>query len=285
MINLPPFLLRDINLEKISFIKKIYLIVFGKFLSLIINKTTGKVFCYFINIFFKSDGKLFFKENKYFKQLKNKKEIYYPNKRILRIVKNVDFQFNLILNTYMLKDIGLKDDDVVIDCGANIGELGLALNSYGIDVKYFAFEPEEETFNCLLKNVNNTEYVFNDALGEENKTKTFYLDSYGGNSSLIDFGTDKKEEVNVITLDSLNFEFPIKVFKVEAEGYEPEVLEGSRNTLKLIEYVTIDFGAERGVDHENTVVEVNNILLRNNFELIKFSNLRTIGLYKNKDYE
>ncbi len=285
MINLPPFLIRDINLEKISFLKKINLIVFGKFLSLIINKTTGKVFCYFINIFFKSDGKLFFKENKYFKKLKNKKEIYYPNKRILRIVKNVDFQFNLILNTYMLNDIDLKDDDVVIDCGANIGELGLALNSYGIDVKYFAFEPEEETFNCLLKNVDNTEYVFNDALGEENKTKTFYLDSYGGNSSLIDFGTDKKDEVNVITLDSLNFKFPIKVFKVEAEGYEPEVLKGSRNTLKLIEYVSIDFGAERGVDHENTVVEVNNILLRNNFELIKFSNLRTIGLYKNKDYE
>ena len=69
MINLPPFLIRDINLEKISFLKKIYLIVFGKFLSLIINKTTGKVFCYFINIFFKSDGKLFFKENKYFKYI------------------------------------------------------------------------------------------------------------------------------------------------------------------------------------------------------------------------
>ncbi len=285
MINLPPFLIRDINLEKTNSIKKIYLILFGKFLSLVINKTNGNFFCYVMNIFFKNDGKLIFKDNKYCKKLRNEIEIYYPNKRILRIVKNVDFQFNLILNTYMFKDIDLKDDDVVIDCGANVGELGLALNSYGIDIKYFAFEPEVETFNCLLNNVKNREYVFNKALGEENMTKTFYLDSYGGNSSLINFGTDNEEEVDVVTLDSLDFKFPIKVFKVEAEGYEPEVLKGSLNTLKRVEYISIDFGAERGIEHENTVIEVNNILLKNNFELVKFSNYRTIGLYKNRSHE
>ena len=83
----------------------------------------------------------------------------------------------------------------------------------------------------------------------------------------------------------MNIDTPIKVFKVEAEGYEPEVLEGAIETLKLVEYVTVDFGAERGINKKNTVVEVNEILLDNNFKLTKFSNFRTVGLYKNKIYE
>ena len=45
----------------------------------------------------------------------------------------------------------------------------------------------------------------------------------------------------------------------------------------------MDFGPERGRELENTVVEVNNLLIESNFELIEFSNLRMIGLYKNKE--
>ena len=57
--------------------------------------------------------------------------------------------------------------------------------------------------------------------------------------------------IEVIALDSLSIDTPIKVFKVEAEGYEPEVLEGAIETLKLVEYVTVDFGAERGKNNNN----------------------------------
>ena len=73
----------------------------------------------------------------------------------------------------------------------------------------------------------------------------------------------------------------IKLFKVEAEGFEPEVIEGAVETLKRTEYLCVDFGSERGVEQENTVIEVNNILLKNNFALIEFSYYRYIGLYKN----
>ena len=51
--------------------------------------------------------------------------------------------------------------------------------------------------------------------------------------------------------------------------------------VNKIEYITVDFGAERGINQNMTIIEVNNILLKNNFELINFSNFRLIGLYKN----
>ncbi|MAW09546.1 MAG: hypothetical protein CMC23_05450 [Flavobacteriaceae bacterium] len=283
MINLPPFLIRDMNLDKINLLKKIKLIIFGKFLSLIINKINGNYFCLILNIFFNRDGKIYFEQDKYYKLLKNNEKIYFPNKRILRIVKSVKFQYDLIIDSYMLDEIALIDNDTVIDCGANIGELKLALNSRGLKINYYGFEPEEPTYKCLSLNVGDTDKLYKNALGNKNETKTLYLDSIGGNSSLVDFGANKKEIIEVISLDSLNLDIPIKVFKVEAEGYEPEVLEGAIDTLKLVEYVTVDFGAERGKNNSNTVVEVNQILLNNNFKLIKFSNFRTVGLYKNKN--
>tara|TARA_A100001011_G_scaffold400831_1_gene519543 strand:+ start:8532 stop:9386 length:855 start_codon:yes stop_codon:yes gene_type:complete len=283
MINLPYFLTRDINLDKINLFKKINLIIFGKFLSVIINKVNGNFFCHIINIFFNRDGKIYFEKEKYYKLLKNNEKIYFPNKRILRIVKSVKFQYDLIIDTYMLDEVGLIDKDTVIDCGANVGELKLALNSRGLKIDYYGFEPEKQTYECLSLNVDDSNGVYQNALGNKNETKTLYLDAIGGNSSLVDFGTNKKEPIEVIALDSLKLDIPIKVFKVEAEGYEPEVLEGAIETLKLVEYVTVDFGPERGKKNKNTVVEVNEILLDNYFKLIKFSNFRTVGLYKNKN--
>ena len=38
----------------------------------------------------------------------------------------------------------------------------------------------------------------------------------------------------------------IKFFKIEAEGAEPEVLEGSKNSLKIIDYIGVDGSHERG---------------------------------------
>ena len=46
-------------------------------------------------------------------------------------------------------------------------------------------------------------------------------------------------------------------------------------------YISVDFGAERGVDQDYTIVEVNNILYDNDFKLVNFSDYRFIGLYKN----
>ena len=56
---------------------------------------------------------------------------------------------------------------------------------------------------------------------------------------------------------------------------------GATSLLKNTEYISVDFGDERGIEQKTTIVEVNNFLTENNFKLIDFSDYRLIGLYKN----
>lgn len=88
-------------------------------------------------------------------------------------------------------------------------------------------------------------------------------------------------EVESITLDSLNLE-KIKLFKIDAEGYEPEVLQGAINSFPQIEYISVDYGNERGVENKSTVVEVTNFLYNSGFKLIAEGAVRKVGLFQNK---
>lgn len=283
LVNVPPFLIRDLKEKDLTLLKKIKLIIIGKFLGAMVKTTKGHFFCKIINIFFKNDGKIIYEDNQYIKIKNNHKVIHYPNKRILRVVKSLDFQLDLIIKSYCLDEIKFENNDIVIDCGANVGELNLALNKGDADLKYYAFEPDEETFESLkMNNPKNIDTLFKLGLSNESKKMNFFLDTEGGNSSIVDFGSKNVVEIQTSTLDSMQINKKIKLFKVEAEGYEPEVLEGAESTLRLIEYVSVDFGPERGEDSENTVIQVNNILTKAGFELIKFSNYRVIGLYRNK---
>tara|TARA_Y100000741_G_scaffold285448_1_gene225247 strand:- start:10 stop:888 length:879 start_codon:yes stop_codon:yes gene_type:complete len=282
LVNIPPFLIRDLDESKLNFLDKISLVIKGKFFGLVIKYFHKNLFCKIINMFFYKDGRIQYKNNMYFKIAKNNRKIFFPNKRILRIVKNLDSQLEWILNSYCVKEINFTKDDLVIDCGANIGEFKISLEEKNIDVKYLGFEPEITTYNCLKKNIlDKDSQVINMALSNENKERELYLDSEGGNSSLEKFHTGNLIKIKSIKLDDVEISDNVKLFKLEAEGHEPEVLEGAIETLKKTEYVAVDFGAERGLSEDYTIVEVNKILYENNFELIKFSDFRFIGLYKN----
>lgn len=280
LINLPPFIYRGIDVSSFSILKKFLFILKGKFLSFVINRLNGKIFCSFINYFYK-DSNLSYSNSLYKKKL-NDIDIYFPNKRVLRLVNHPELSLNNIFKSYCLDFINIENDDLVIDCGANVGELNIAIKQKGIIVNYKAFEPDKSTFDCLALNnyeINKNE-LFNLGLSNLNGYSTFYLDNEGGNSSLVDFGSTQKIEIETKTLDSFEFE-QVKVLKIDAEGFEPEVLEGSKKTLQSTEYVTIDFGAERGQDQNTTIIEVNDYMYENNFRLVRFSDFRFIGLYKN----
>tara|TARA_B100000965_G_scaffold372742_1_gene362658 strand:+ start:1446 stop:2327 length:882 start_codon:yes stop_codon:yes gene_type:complete len=281
LINIPPFVLNDLKKKKFSFLGKILLIFKGKILSYAVNHYQGKVLCSIVNFFYNKNGKIFYENSMYYKNIYNSK-FYYPNTRFLRVVNDEEILIEIINESYCLDFIDFNNNDIVIDCGANVGELKLALNQRGILIDYYAFEPDETVFKCLqLNSPDNTNNLHNIGLSNANATKILFIDSDGGNSSFIDFGSKQKKEVESIALDSLNLNKNIKLFKVEAEGFEPEVLYGSKNTLKIVDYISVDFGSERGKDQSNTVTEVNKFLYENNFSLVSFSNFRTVGLYRN----
>ena len=81
--------------------------------------------------------------------------------------------------------------------------------------------------------------------------KKFYVDKEGGNSSLEYFGKNNETKVDIKNLDELGLK-DIKLLKIEAEGHENEVLQGSVETLKTTNYVVVDYGPEKGVEQKST---------------------------------
>ena len=75
----------------------------------------------------------------------------------------------------------------------------------------------------------------------------------------------------------------IKLIKLEAEGFEPEILQGLKKYLNSVEYITVDCGFERGIKQESTIAECSNYLLKNNFKMINFGAPRMVTLFKNLD--
>ena len=282
LFNFPEIITRDKDLTSISKFKKVLLVLKGILFIFIINKTNGKIFCSLVNFFYNSEGKIFFGDKQYYKFIDNRK-LYFPNKRILRVVGNHESQLNKLYRDYCLEYISFNNGDVVVDCGANVGELLYAFQQNKLQIEYYAFEPDNTVFNSLKNNIVNAGTAYELALSDSNGVQKIFLDSDGANSSLSYFGNNNSKEVETRTLDSFNFQ-NIKLLKLEAEGYEPEVLMGSLKTLKNIKYISVDYGNERGVEQESTKVEVTNYLFNNNFELLADSKNRKIGLFQNRTF-
>ena len=284
IVNLPPFMYTGVDVDSYRLFKKILFFIKGKVLSFAINRTDKSLFCFIINLFYKKDGKISFRDNFYIKNCDEGKKIYYSNKRILRVVSNYKIHLNKILDSYCFNDMDIKNNDLIIDCGANVGEINIALKLKNITVKYFGFEPDPNTFQSLkLNNPESENNLYNLGLSDKDEETPFYLDNYGGNSSLIDFGSENSIKVQTKRLDSFQFSESIKLLKIDAEGLEPEVLNGSIGILDKIKFISVDFGAERGKDQGLTLIDVNEFLYKNNFSLVGFSNYRLIGLYLNND--
>ncbi len=207
---------------------------------------------------------------------------------------------NYLAKDYRIDTIKLRSNDIIIDCGACFGDLWLYLNSLELNLKYFGIEPGIDEFKALKNNIELNKLstlikssVYKNALGDSNGKKTFYYSPEGADSSLImPVKYTNTYDVDVLTLDSFITDKglgnqTIKLLKLEAEGFEPEILNGSINTLRNIEYIAADLGPERGVNEDCTLAEATNFLTKNNFEMILFNNnlwssYRLSALYKNK---
>ena len=278
LFNLPSFIYLNKNIKDLNKLSKLILFIQGIYFIFVFKYTQNSFFCFFCNLIYRKNGKLSYEDGKYFKKLENDK-IFYPNKRIHRVMVDHKKHFNFLFETYLLDKISFNNKDIVVDCGANVGELFYAFEYKKLDISYVGIEPDNEVFKSLAKNVKNSQ-IINKALGESNIIKNLYVDSEGANTSLVDFGSSNTYDIETITLDSLNFE-KIKLLKIDAEGYEPEVLQGAKNSLNQIEYISVDYGNERGFDNRSTVVEVTNFLYSSGFKLIAEGQFRKVGLFQN----
>ena len=85
---------------------------------------------------------------------------------------------------YFLNQIKFADGDIVIDCGAHLGDLKLYFICAGIHVEYIAFEPSSIEFACLVDNVKPSK-AYNLGLWDEVGERKFYISTLGADSSFI----------------------------------------------------------------------------------------------------
>lgn len=161
--------------------------------------------------------------------------------------------------------VRLGTGDLVVDVGANIGEVSLAAAARGATV--VALEPEPSTFALLEHNVNQAGrseqiHTLPIALGDSNRTTELFRAPDNADSSLVEPDRwDDITTVEVMRLDSVeaaerfeNSGVPhplttpgtrISWLKCDAEGFEPEVLIGASGVLDSIDHVSLDCGFER----------------------------------------
>jgi FkbM family methyltransferase len=135
-------------------------------------------------------------------------------------------------------DIHNGERPVIIDCGANIGEMSVHWSDWVKEIH--AFEPIPWTHEVLKTNIDDNHCAnvipHNVALSDKNQTLTMRFNEQSNDTAKIGVFTRKYKndeilEVKCKSLDSYNFE-QVDFIKIDAEGHELFVLQGAIETIK-----------------------------------------------------
>lgn len=135
---------------------------------------------------------------------------------------------------YKLKKY-VQEGASILDIGANIGNHTVFFAKECRASKIYSFEPQKDVFELLKENIrlNRLEDVctpYNLALGKAsgNASIAVYDANNCGGTSLTMSGVG---DIPVSSLDSMRFS-DIDLIKIDVEGFEYDVLEGSKETLE-----------------------------------------------------
>jgi len=176
--------------------------------------------------------------------------------RLRRYKAGVNNLLSEMLKNYCVNKLAFESAPIIIDIGANIGEFSIASSVFlHPRTRFICIEPDVLEYSALVGNIKKfgspNSVCLNYALSNNSGKLDFYLNNDSGDSSLIqNLDYEQKVTVEVRTLDELmlNILSPndrVAIIKLEAEGWEPEVLMGSERTLKQTHYVAADLGPER----------------------------------------
>ena len=141
----------------------------------------------------------------------------------------------------------LKPDSIVIDGGANVGLFSLMASHLAPKGRVYAFEPARVTVTALKQNTRDCGNVEVLALGLGDKQRKAEMMVHGdflSSSTISDSGMGVieaeagdfvAEEISITTLDDFATERRLEkldFIKVDAEGYEKQILRGARETIR-----------------------------------------------------
>ena len=126
---------------------------------------------------------------------------------------------------------------IFLDIGSNIGNHTLYFFQNNLIQFAYCFEPVHDTFQILQKNIyinnlQNKVKLFNVGVGESQGTAQIasYSKSNIGSAQL---KISNNGDIPIIAIDDINFEQKISLIKIDVEGFEPNVIKGMLNTIKI----------------------------------------------------
>lgn len=208
--------------------------------------------------------------------------------RLIYYFHGIEARERQLRREYFLDDVPLSTGDLVIDIGANVGEVSRLLHRRS-GVTCLAFEPSEPEFRALEMNLSDAPgTVWNRVLWSSEADITFYDANDTGDSSV--FATPNargSSQHRATTLDAALSEStyrdaPVKLMKLEAEGAEPEIVEGAARTLERVEHIVADVGPERGAAKASTLIRVYELLHAKGFHARRVAFKRPVMMFSRR---
>ena len=233
------------------------------------------------------------------------------------MIKSLPFPHSKYHQYYtMLHNLINKNDPCIVEIGAHSGADAYRFLHYFPKCNLYCFEPDERNINLFKNKIQNDRCkLFPLAVSDKTGTLTFnhiyhkepcknlpkkhswitleehnsILGASNNSSSdikLADYEYIVKKNIKCITLDEWDKEYNLECvdyLEIDVQGGEHNVLKGSKNFLKKVNYIKIEYGEERYSDYlsrDDTI----QILNESNFEVITniSSNSKTGDLFFKK---
>ena len=243
--------------------------------------------------------KLFKEYSVFLKSEKNYIEKKLSDKLTIRLFKKANLSQELYCYGFEEAEINffkkyIKQGDVIIDIGANIGLFTLiAADKTGSQGKVISFEPSPQTFMWLKENIsaNNLENVspFKMALSDREGSIEFFVSSegYDAFNSVIkpSKGTNYNVE-NVVTtkLDSFvekeGLLEKVALIKIDVEGFEIPLLNGGNKILssEFAPDLVIEFTESNAKNAGVTCVDLYDAITKLGYKLYRYNKITNILL-------
>ena len=179
--------------------------------------------------------------------------------------------------------------ETIIDIGSNKGQFILLIEQLFPNKIIHSFEPLLEVLEIQRKffNYNKNIFFYNFALGRTSSVKKFFITKRKDSSSFFKINENEnkskyyeiinKNNIQIKTLDEVLINWEIKkpiLMKIDVQGYELEVLKGSENMLKKIEYILVEVSENEMYKGQPLSNEIIKFLQDRNYQILK-QNLST----------
>ena len=175
---------------------------------------------------------------------------------------------------YTPKSFDIKQSDIIVDIGANIGIFSILAAKKAKNGKVFAFEPINKNFKRLNENIklNNLKNIisFKKAVSNKNKKIELFIsnDNEGGHSIYANLTKSKnKQIVNALSLKNIFKENNLKnidFLKIDCEGGEYDILLNSKKELKKINKISMEV---HNLNKEKNIKTLKKFLEENKFKI------------------